>query len=199
MILPLRIAIADDERAISDYMHEILLEMNHQVAGVAQTGANLVELCRSARPDLVITDIKLPDMDGIAAAIQIYQENPVPIILVTAFHDSEYIERALDDHVMAYLIKPVMREDLEPAIALAMRRFEQFQALHKEAADLRQALEDRKKIERAKGLLMKQTGLDEEGAFRRLQSLARNQNRRTVEIAERILSLEAAFQPPPPG
>ena len=130
---------------------------------------------RATRPDLVITDIKMPDMDGIDAATQIYRERPIPVILVSAYHDPEFIRRAEADHILAYLVKPIKQADLEPAIALAMRRFEQFQALRKEAADLRQALEDRKVIERAKGILMKKAGLDEHDAFRRLAEAGQRQ------------------------
>src|SRR5207249_9203120 len=105
-----------------------------------------------------------------------YQELPVPIILVSAYHDPELIARAEADHILGYLVKPIKQSDLEPTIALAMRRFEQFEALRREAADLRQALEDRKVIERAKGLLMKRGSLDEQEAFRRLPKLASEQN-----------------------
>src|SRR5439155_14495080 len=137
--------------------------------------------CRTAGPDLVITDIKMPDMDGIDAAIQIYLERPVPVILVSAFHDAELIARAEADHILGYLVKPIKQADLEPAIALAMRRFEQFEALRKEAAGMKQALEDRKVIEKAKGLLMKKAGLDEADAFRRLQRLASDKNKKLIE------------------
>ncbi len=148
-----------------------------------------------AQPDLVITDIKMPDMDGIDAAAQIYRKAAIPVILVSAYHDAEFIRRAEADHIMAYLVKPIKQSDLEPAIGIAMRRFEQFQALHKETSDLKQALEDRKVIEKAKGLLMKKTGLDEHDAFRRLQKLASEKNRRLIEIAQSILTAEEALEP----
>src|SRR5262249_12860249 len=159
-------------------------------------GAELVAGCRAERPDLVITDIKMPDMDGIQAAVQLYREMAVPVILVSAYHDPELIRRAEADHIMAYLIKPVKQADLGPAIALAMRRFEQFEALRQEAADLRQALADRKLIERAKGILMKRVPLDEQDAFRRLQKLASDKNLKLVEIARMIVTAEEAFQEP---
>ncbi len=151
----LRIAVADDEPDMRDYFRKILPRLGHQVVSAAATGRELLEQCREAKPDLVITDIKMPDMDGIDAAVQMYRERPVPVVLVSAFHDAELIARAEADHILGYLVKPIKQSDLEPTIALAMRRFEQFEALRREAADLRQALEDRKVIERAKGLLMK--------------------------------------------
>jgi AmiR/NasT family two-component response regulator len=195
MTRSLRILIADDEPDMRDYFRKILPRLGHQVLAAAETGRELVELCRKAGPDLVITDIKMPDMDGIVAATQIYQQRPVPVILVSAFHDPDLIARAEADHILGYLVKPIKQSDLEPTIALAIRRFEQFEALRKEAADLRQTLEDRKVIERAKGLLMKHVGLDEPEAFRRLQKLAMDSNRRLVEVAQMVLTADEAFQP----
>jgi two-component system, response regulator PdtaR len=195
----LRIAIADDEDDMRDYFREILPVLGHQVVVAARTGRELVDLCRAERPDLVITDIKMPDMDGIDAAAQLYRDVPVPVILVSAYHDPGLIQRAEADHILAYLVKPIKQADLEPAIAIAMRRFEQFRALRQEAADLRQALEDRKVIEKAKGLLMKKTGLDEHDAFRRLQKLASEKNRKLVDIAQMILTAEEAYQSPGKG
>jgi two-component system, response regulator PdtaR len=192
----LKIAVADDELDMRDYFQRILPVLGHQVVAVAETGRELVELCTATRPDLVITDIKMPDMDGIDAASQIYRQSPVPIILVSAYHDPEFIRRAEADHVMAYLVKPIKQADLEPAIGIAMRRFEQFQALRKETSDLKQALEDRKVIEKAKGIMMKKAGLDEHDAFRRLQKLASDKNRKLIDIAHMILTAEEALEPP---
>ena len=192
---PLRIAVADDEQDMRDYFRKILPFLGHTVISVARTGRELVEQCRTGHPDLVITDIKMPDMDGIEAASAIYQDRPTPVVLISAYHDPDLIERAEADHIMGYLVKPIKQSDLEPTIALAMRRFEQFEALRKEAADLRQALEDRKVIERAKGLLMKKVGLDEQEAFRRLQKLAMDGNRKMVEVAHMVITAEEAFQP----
>jgi two-component system, response regulator PdtaR len=191
----LRIVVADDEVDMRDYLQTILPCFGHTVVAVAETGKQLVEKCRETRPDLVITDIKMPDMDGIDAAKQIYRDFPIPVILVSAYHDQELVERAEEDHVLAFLVKPIKQADLEPAIAIATKRFEQFQALRREAADLRQALEDRKQIEKAKGLLMKRAGLDEHEAFRRLQRMASERNRKLAEIAVMILTAEEAFQP----
>lgn len=183
----LRIAVADDEPDMRDYFRRCLTRLGHQVVAVAENGRDLIDSCRQTRPQLVITDIKMPDMDGIDAAIQIYRERPVPVILVSAFHDPGLIERAEADHILGYLVKPIKQADLEPAIVLAMRRFEQFEELRREAADLRQALEDRKTIERAKGVLMQRGPLNEQDAFRRLQRLASEKSRKLVEIAQMIL------------
>ena len=114
-------------------------------------------------------------------------------LLVSAHHDPETVRRAEADYVMAYLVKPIKQADLEPAITIAFRRFEQFQALRKESADLKQALEDRKTIEKAKGILMKKSALDEHAAFRRLQKLASDKNKKLIEIARSILTAEEAY------
>jgi response regulator NasT len=191
----LRIAVADDELTMREYLEDVLTRLNHTVVGLASNGLELIELARTQSPDLIITDIRMAEMDGIEAAVEICRERAVPVILVSAYHDPELIERAGASHVMAYLVKPIRSENLSPAIAIAMCRFSQFQALVTEAADLRQALEDRKVIERAKGVLMKQTGLDEDGAFRRLQKLASEKNLKLVAIARMLLTAEEAFKP----
>lgn len=195
MSAPLRIAVADDEPDMRDYFATILPYMGHQVVAVARNGKELVELCRASRPDLLIVDVRMPVMDGIDAAAEICREEPLPVILVSAYHDPETIERAGADHILAYLVKPIKQVDLEPAIAIAMRRFQQFQELRQEATDLRQALEDRKTIERAKGVLMKRAKIDEQTAFRRLQKLASQKNLKLVQIAKLILTAEEAIGP----
>lgn len=190
----LRILVADDEADMRDYFRKILPRLGHQVVAAVENGLELVEACQTHKPNLVITDIKMPDMDGIEAATAIYKIFPVPIILVSAYHDPELIARAEADHIMGYLVKPIKQADLVPVIALAVRRFEQFQALRQEALDLRQALEDRKMIERAKGILMKRGPFDEAEAFRRLQKLASEKNRKLVDIAQMVVVSEEIMQ-----
>jgi response regulator NasT len=197
MSTSLRIVVADDEPDMREYFQKCLTRLGHQVVAVVANGRELVERCRALRPDLVITDIKMPEMDGIDAATQIYRERPIPVILVSAFHDASLIQRAEADHILGYLVKPIKQSDLEPVIALTVHRFEQLEALRREAADLRQALEDRKVIERAKGVLMKRGQLDEAEAFRRLQKLASEKSRKLVDIAQMILVAEEAVGTPP--
>jgi response regulator NasT len=189
-----RIAVADDEPDMRDYLTRILPRLGHEVVAVAENGRQLVELCRQTRPDLVVTDVKMPKLDGIAAAEQICQERPVPVIVVSAYHDPELVERAEADHVLAYLVKPIKQADLAPAIAIAMRRFAQFETLRRETADLRQALHDRKLVERAKGVLMRRAKLDEQAAFDRLQRMASDLEGTLVEVAQMILTAEEGAQ-----
>jgi response regulator NasT len=198
MNISLAVAIADDEPRMRDYYREILPLLGHRVTVAAATGRELVDGCRADRPGLIITDIKMPDMDGIDAAREVCRGEPIPVILVSAYHEPDLFERAKAEHILAYLVKPIKQADLEAAISIALQRFEQFQALRKEAGELRQALDDRKVIERAKGLLMKQAGLDEEAAFRRLQKVARDHNQKLVEVARMILRADEAFRPPTP-
>jgi response regulator NasT len=192
----IQIAVADDERRMRDYYKNILPLLGHRVVCAAQSGRELVRFCEESRPDLVITDIKMPDLDGIDAVREIGRSEPIPAILVSAYHDPELIERTKGEHVLAYLVKPIKQADLDVAIGVAMQRFDEFQTLRKEAGELRQALADRKIIERAKGILMKRANLDEEAAFRRLMKLARDHNQRIVDASHVILQADKAFQMP---
>ena len=189
----LRIAVADDEPDMRQFFAELLPPMGHEVVAVARTGRELVEQCRSVRPDLAITDIKMPDLDGIQAAAEINRETPIPVILLTAHHEAELLARAGADHIMAYLTKPAKPVDIQAAITLAMVRFSHFQTLCREATDLRQALEDRKLVERAKGVVMKRLRMDEEEAFRRMRRLASDRNKKLVEVSRDVSAAEEIF------
>jgi two-component system, response regulator PdtaR len=191
----LRIAVADDEADMRDFYQSMLPLLGHKVVAAAANGVELQACCRAFRPDLIITDIRMPDVDGIEAAARICKDEPVPVILVSGYQDSQLLERAQANHIMGYLVKPIEQADLAPAIMVAMSRFEQFQLLRKEAADLRQALNDRKQIERAKGIVMKVAGINEEEAFRRLQKMASEKNRKLAEIADMILTAEELVRP----
>jgi response regulator NasT len=193
MSQPLRVAVADDEPDMRDYFVRILPRLGHQVVAVAENGAILVELCRAIPPDLIITDIKMPEKDGIEAAIEICAERPVPVILVSAHQEIGVVDRPEADHVLGYLVKPIKEADLTPVIALTMRRFQQIQQMQKEMSEVRQALEDRKLVERAKGILMKRAGLDEPTAYRRLQKTASDRNLKLAEVARSIITAEEAF------
>lgn len=190
---PLRIAVADDEPDVRQFFRELLPHLGHEVVAEAATGRELADKCRAARPGLVITDVRMPDMDGIAAAEEVNRSESVPVILVTGYHDPEALARAGADYVMAYLSKPAKPVDLQAAISLAMLRFGHFQALKREAADLKQALDDRKVIERAKGALVRRLKVGEDDAFRRLRESASSKNLKLVEAARRVMAAEEVF------
>lgn len=189
----LRIAVADDELDMREFYEQILPRMGYDVVSVAHNGRDLVEKCRESHPDLVITDIRMPELDGLAALHEICAEAPVPAIVVSAYHDDDFLNRARQEAVLAYLVKPIKATDLEPAIVLARQRFHEFQALQHEADSLRQALEDRKTIERAKGLLMTKGNLTEPEAFRRLQKISNDKNMKMIEVARMIVVAEEAL------
>jgi two-component system, response regulator PdtaR len=183
----LRILIADDESIRLLSLRAQLTTLGHMVVGEASTGEEAVALAASVRPDLAIMDIRMPVMDGIQAAEQITRARPIPIILLTAYSEAQLVERAADANISAYIMKPVSEDDLLPAITLALIRFRQFQALRQEVDDLREALEARKLIERAKGILMRRLDLTEEEAFQRLQRQSQVTNRKLAQVAEAII------------
>jgi AmiR/NasT family two-component response regulator len=184
---PLRILIADDESIRMMSLRKQLVTLGHRVIAEASNGEEAAALAATTQPDLAILDIKMPVMDGIEAAQQITRSRPIPIILLTAYNEAELVERAAQANISAYLMKPVAEEDLLPAITLALIRFRQFEALRREVSDLREALEARKIIERAKGILVRRLGLTEEEAFRRLQKQSQDSNRKLAEVAEAIV------------
>ncbi|MCL6500317.1 MAG: response regulator [Firmicutes bacterium] len=184
----LRILIADDEAIRVMTLRTQLRALGFDVVAEATNGREAVELAERHHPDLAILDIKMPELDGIAAAREITARGPIPVILLTAYSEPELVERATEAGVFAYLVKPVSEEDLLPTILLARARFEEFRLLQKEVADLREALEARKVIERAKGILMKRLGISEAEAFRRMQVQSQKENKKLVEIARAIVT-----------
>jgi response regulator NasT len=158
------------------------------VVAEASTGREAVTLSAECQPDLAILDIKMPDLDGIGAAREIVAQRAIPIVLLTAYSEVELIERATGAGVFAYLIKPVSEEELQPTIHLARARFREFEQLAAEVSSLREALEARKHIERAKGILMKRLGISEAEAFRRMQVQSQKENKKLIDIARAIVT-----------
>jgi len=185
---PARILIADDEAIRLMTLKRQLAALGMDVVAEATTGREAVARARDTAPDLAILDIKMAELDGIEAARAITRERPIPIILLTAYSDQGLIERAAAAGVFAYLVKPVGEEDLLPAILTARTRFREFQQLRGEVASLGDALEARKVIERAKGMLMDRFRLSEAEAFRRMQIQSQRENKRLVEIARALLA-----------
>ena len=183
----IRILIAEDEAIPRMWLRQMLQDQGYVVAGEAANGKAAVDLSRQLKPDLVIMDIMMPELDGIAASRILSEEHIAPILLVTAFSDRELIEGAREAGVFAYVAKPFTEQHIVPQIEVALARFAEFTALIKEAGDTRQALETRKVVERAKGVLMRTQSLTEAEAYRRTQRLSMNNRRSMREIAEAIL------------
>lgn len=182
-----RVVIADDESIIRMDLKEMLTTLGYLVVGEAGDGISAVNLARELRPDLVIMDIKMPDLDGIAAAKILTEERIAPVLLLTAFSQQELVEGAKEAGVVGYVVKPFRESELIPAIEIALARFKEFRSLEKEAHNLREMLETRKLVERAKGVLMDQQGLKEAEAFRKIQKLSMNTRKSMREIAEAVL------------
>src|SRR2546430_76373 len=182
-----RVVIADDESIIRMDLKEMLTGLGYLVVGEAGDGLSAVNQGRELKPDLVIMDIKMPDLDGIAAAKILTEERISPVLLLTAFSQTELIEGAKEAGVVGYIVKPFRESELVPAIEIALSRFKEFRVLEKEAENLRETLETRKLVERAKGILMDTQSLKEAEAFRKIQKLSMNTRKSMREIADAIL------------
>ena len=183
-----RVLIAEDEALIRLDLAEMLVEEGYEVVGEAGDGETAVRLAEELRPDLVILDIKMPIMDGLAAAEKIAEAHIAPVVILTAFSQRELIERARAVGAMAYLVKPFQKSDLVPVIEIAVSRFAEVSALEAEVAGLTERLETRKLVERAKGLLMTSYGMTEPQAFKWIQRTAMDNRVGMRDVAERIIA-----------
>ena len=186
----IRILVAEDETIIRLDLVEMLTEAGYEVIAQAENGAVAVELAKQHKPDLAILDVKMPEMDGITAAEQIILL--APVLMLTAFSQRELVERARDAGVMAYVVKPFSINDLVPAIEIAISRHKQMKSLESEVADIYERLETRKVIDRAKGILMKAMNLSEPESFSWIQKTAMDRRISMKEVANAIISPEAA-------
>ena len=183
----LKVLVVEDEALIRLDLAEMLTEEGYVVAGEAGDGEQAVELARRLRPDLVIMDIKMPKVDGIAAASMIVDERIAPVVMLTAFSQRDLIEQARDAGAMAYLVKPFARHELVPAIELAVSRYSEKRALEDEVATLSERLETRKVVDRAKGLLMTRQQMTEPEAFRWIQRTAMDRRTTMKAVAEAVV------------
>lgn len=182
-----RIIIADDESLIRMDLREMLSHLGYDVIGEAADGREAVELADRLRPDLVIMDIRMPEVDGISAAQDLAVRRIAPVVLLTAYSEQSLIGRAKDAGVCGYLVKPFRETELMPVIELALSRFRAMCDLEQEVTDLREALETRKLVERAKGVLMEVHGLRESEAFNRMRKTSMDNRKSMREVAEAIL------------
>lgn len=179
--------IAEDEALIRLDLAEMLAEEGYEVVGQAADGEAAVELATQHRPDLVVMDVKMPKLDGIAAAAQIAQARIAPVVILTAFSQRELVERAREAGAMAYLVKPFTKSDLVPAIEMARSRFAEITALEREVGDLSDQLATRKAVERAKGLLQEALQISEPDAFRWIQRTAMDLRLTMLQVAQGVI------------
>jgi len=183
-----RVLVAEDEAIIRLDLGEMLREAGYDVVAEVGDGRQAVDRARELRPDLVVLDVKMPVLDGISAADEIGRDGIAPVVMLTAFSDKDLVERASDAGVMAYVLKPFTIEDLQPAITVARSRWAERKALEAEVADLGTRLETRKRMDRAKGILMQQLGLDEPSAFRWIQKTAMDRRLGMREVADAVIA-----------
>jgi response regulator NasT len=182
-----RVVIAEDEALIRLDLKEMLEEEGFEVVGEAGDGETAVSLTQQTKPDLVILDVKMPEMDGITAAEQIARDRIAPVVMLTAFSQRDLVERAREAGAMAYLVKPFSKSDLLPAIEIALSRYAQIAALESEVSDLQERLATRKIIDRAKGVLQTEHGMTEPAAFRWIQKVSMDGRRSMREVAQGVV------------
>ncbi len=183
-----RVVIAEDEALIRLDLAEMLAEEGYEVVGQAADGERAVELAEELRPDLVMLDVKMPRLDGISAAQRIAGQRIAPVVILTAFSQRDLVERARDAGAMAYLVKPFTKNDLVPAVEMAVSRFAELQLLESEVADLTERLETRKLVDRAKGILQQQLDLSEPESFRWIQKTAMDLRLSMKQVAEGVIT-----------
>lgn len=184
----LRIVLADDESLIRLDISEMLTDAGHEVVGEAANGQEAVELTRKLKPDCVIMDVKMPVMDGLEAAEIIGTEELAPVLLLTAYSQEDIVSKAKEAGVIGYLVKPIREEQLFPAIEIAVSRFAELKQLNDELLNLKDSLETRKLLDRAKGILMTAHGLTEQEAYRRMQQFSMAKRISLKELAESIIN-----------
>lgn len=189
----LRVLIGEDDPIEAQGLRAQLEAMGHSVVGIAHDGRDVVSKAETTGPDVIFLDIRMPHLDGVEATRQIMAHRPVPILLVTAHSDPDLIQRAMAAGVMGYLVKPVDGKDLAPAIALAVSRFHDLMALRRDVRSLREALNLRQRVERAKGILAQRMGWAEAEAHKRLQHLARRERCTLGEAADRVIAANKFF------
>ncbi|WP_129632088.1 ANTAR domain-containing response regulator [Candidatus Oscillochloris fontis] len=185
-----RILIAEDNDLVSLTLEEQLRGLGYDVVGIARNGAEAITLAGRLKPDLIMMDIRMPEMEGTEAAARIRDLMAVPIIMLTAYADKETVRKAEAAGALAYLVKPVNENELPPAINIALARFKEVQSLRTQVNELEDSLEARKLIERAKGILMQRLGLNERDAYERLRQRARDKRAKMKDIAQAIIEAE---------
>jgi two-component system, response regulator PdtaR len=191
MLKKLRILLADDEAILRLDLREMLADAGHEIVGEAANGQEAIKLAKELKPEFIIMDVKMPIMDGITAAKVIAAENIAPVLLLTAYSQQDIVEKASDAGVIAYLVKPIREEQLFPAMEVAVKRFAEVQKLNIELDQLKDSLETRKLLDRAKGILMAAHGMTEQEAYRKMQQFSMARRISLKELAESVIAAAA--------
>lgn len=184
----MRVLIADDEAVIRMGLRTMLEDKGHRVVATATDGAAAVEMARTEKPEVILLDIKMPGMDGIAAARKIMQERPTPVVILTAYSQRDLINEAREASVFGYLVKPVKEDLLDATLELAVTRFKEWQKLQRQIHDLNKSLQAREVVEQAKRVLMKQQNLSEQQAFNKIHRASRSRRVTMQQVAQEILT-----------
>jgi len=187
---PVRILVADDHDEVRATLVRMSQDMGHEVVGEARDGEEAVALARETAPELLLLDIRMPKMDGMEVARALIGERPIAIVIVTAYADDALIEEAAEVGVFSYVVKPVTRPRLAAAVSTARARFADLQVLRDEVGGLKEALEARKLVERAKGIIMRDLEVGEQEAYRWLKKTSSHSNHKLADVARRIVALE---------
>jgi len=193
--LPARVLVAEDEHLVATSLRDMLGELGIRVVGPAANGREALEFARSDEPQMALIDVRMPVMDGLEAASVLFGQMGIPVVIISAFTDDPYIRDGARLGVFGYAVKPMTREELRVNLAVAWSKFREHQSLLEEVQELKTNLSNRKTIEKAKGLLMRRLGLDEEAAMRRLQKQARNSRIKLVDLAQAILDADQMLDP----
>lgn len=196
---PLRILIAEDETVTALALEQDLRALGHTVIGIAGDGATAVSMARTLSPDLAILDVRMPHLSGLEAAAQIHADRPIPIIIATAYSDTDTVAQAAVIPIFHYLVKPVGGAQLGAAIVVAEARHQEWAEGRRETDELRRKLEERKVIERAKGILMQRDGITESAAYRILQRTSQSRNTSMADLSRSLLAAEDLVRPSPPS
>lgn len=191
MLKRLKILLADDEAILRLDLREMLTDAGHEIVGEAANGEEAVRLARELQPEFIIMDVKMPVMDGLTAAKIISNEGIAPVLLLTAYSQQDIVEKASEAGVIAYLVKPVREEQLFPAMEIAEKRFREMQSLNAELQQLKDSLETRKLLDRAKGILMAAHGMTEQEAYRKMQQFSMAKRITLKALAESIIAAAA--------
>jgi len=186
----MRVLVAEDDVVVAHGLREQVESLGHTALAIARTGVEAAALACELRPDAIIMDIRMPELDGLEATRLVLERSPTAVVILTGHLEQELIERAIAAGAMAYIAKPVEAAELDAALQVARQRFEETQELRGEVSSLREALRVRKIVERAKGILMRRLQVSEAEAFRRLQKRARDQNRKLGDVAQSIVEAD---------